>query len=595
MDDREKIRSLSDRNIGASQITEYLSILHGGKENVHFRRRDVTNVIAMDNRKLLGVDVDRTLLHFQKKKEVDSKFFYAVDADEDGFVKHIFWVDGRSRRAYLEFGDVVTFDTTYNTNKYCMPLAPFIGVNHHRQSIFFGMALLRAESTTNFCWLFETWLKAMYGKHPKSIITDQDGAMKKAINIIFPNTVHRCCPWYVMRKARGKLGLLYGKHPKFVDELGSVINCSLTISEFENAWAVMIDKYKVNNNKHLNNMFEKRADWAPVYFREIFFVEMSTSQRSESMNALLKLWVNAHTSIYKFVCSIDNIWQAEGDQDFITMNENPQLWFKFQLELDARQVYTRNVFSVFKQLLQDRCLGILIEKERDTLYEVRIDSNPDFKHWKPVSYIVNVNKEAELFSCNCKGFEFQGLLCPHALKVMWLHGIQHLPSHYVLKRWCKDANAGVKRPLNERSHDVGNSVAMQMFRALTLSDQFDFLVDLASKDADSFNLAEAQLKELVSQVKTLHNSSNQEQDLAASNEVLAMAVDVEDGLHEERGNQIFHDPPTSQCKGRKKKPARWKIPAEKLPIKGRTCGYCGLVAKHNSRTCPKVLSMLVFS
>ncbi|KAJ3698743.1 hypothetical protein LUZ61_002448 [Rhynchospora tenuis] len=450
MEDRDTIKNLSDQNIGPSKILEYLSVLHGGKDNVHFRRKDVSNVITTDNRKLLGKDVDSTLLHFQRKQDSDPEFFYAIDADEDGFVKHIFWADGRSRRAYLEFGDVVTFDTTYNTNKYSMPLAPFIGVNHHRQSIFFGMALLRSENAANFCWLFETWLKAMYGKHPKAIITDQDLAMKKAINIVFPNTVHRSCQWHVMRKAREQLGSLYGKKPTFAEELGWVINGSLTVSEFENAWAAMIDKHKVQSNKHLNNMFKKRADWAPAYFRGVFFAEMTTSQRSESMNALFKLWVNAHTSIYKFVCSIDhiieNIWATEGDEDLLSMNENPQLWSKFPFELDAREVYTRKVYSVFKQLLQDSCLGIAEERERGTLYEVKIDKNPDFKHWRPVSYLVKVDKEAMLFSCNCNGFEFQGLLCPHAMKVMWILGMQQLPSHYILKRWCKNANVGVKRP-----------------------------------------------------------------------------------------------------------------------------------------------------
>ncbi|KAJ1685819.1 hypothetical protein LUZ63_017209 [Rhynchospora breviuscula] len=271
IEDIEIIRKLSDQNIGPSKIAEYLATLHGGKKRVLFRTKDVSNVIATDNRKLLGVDVDRTLLHFQKKQEVDEEFFYAIDADEDGFVRHIFWADGRARRAYLEFGDVVTFDTTYNTNKYSMPLAPFIGVNHHRQSIFFGMALLRSENTSNFCWLFETWLKAMYGKHPKVIITDQDPAMRKAIKIVFPNAIHRCCQWHVMRKAREKLGSLYGRMPTgmpngmptFGDELGRVINCSLTVPEFEDAWAAMLDNYKLKDNKHLKNMFEQREEWVP--------------------------------------------------------------------------------------------------------------------------------------------------------------------------------------------------------------------------------------------------------------------------------------------------------------------------------------------
>ncbi|KAJ1696797.1 hypothetical protein LUZ63_005309 [Rhynchospora breviuscula] len=410
MQDIEIIRSLSDQNVGPSKIAEYLAQLHGGKRRALFRPKDVSNVIATDNKKLIGVDIDRTLLFFQRKQADDPEFFYSIDADEDGFVKHIFWADGRARRAYLEFGDVVTFDTTYNTNKYSMPLAPFIGVNHHRQSIFFGMALVRSENTENFCWLFETWLKAMYE------------------------------------------------------------------------------------------------------------------------------------------------------------------------------------FSVFKELLKDSCLGIVKEIERDEIYEVEIKNNPDFKHWVPVSYLVKVDKEAELYSCNCKGFEFDGLLCPHAMKVMWIHGIQHLPSHYILKRWCRDANANVKRPMNERSKDAGNSLALQMFRATTLKAQFSHLVDLASKDAKSFNLVEGKLSELINKLEPLQlEDMSKKPECRASNEepVMVMTVDEEEDVPE--NSVVLRDPPISRCKGRKKRPLRWKPAVEKAPIKGRTCSYCGIMAKHNIRTCPKKL------
>lgn len=79
--------------------------------------------------------------------------------------------------AYQHFSDVVSFNTTYCTNKYSMPFAPFVGINHHKQSIFFGCALLRNGSANTFCWLFQTWLKAMFYGHLGAIITDQDPTM----------------------------------------------------------------------------------------------------------------------------------------------------------------------------------------------------------------------------------------------------------------------------------------------------------------------------------------------------------------------------------------------------------------------------------
>ena len=81
---------------------------------------------------------------------------------------------------------MVTFDTMYLVNKYNMPFAPFVRVNHHGQSILLGCGLISGENTDTFRWLFESWLICMSGVPPNAIITDQDNAMKKAIEIVFP-------------------------------------------------------------------------------------------------------------------------------------------------------------------------------------------------------------------------------------------------------------------------------------------------------------------------------------------------------------------------------------------------------------------------
>jgi MULE transposase domain len=71
------------------------------------------------------------------------------------------------------------------------------------------MTLLRCEDAQNFYWLFQKWLEAIYGKHPRAIITDQNPIIKKAIELTFPNIVHRCCQWHIMRRAREHFGSLY--------------------------------------------------------------------------------------------------------------------------------------------------------------------------------------------------------------------------------------------------------------------------------------------------------------------------------------------------------------------------------------------------
>ena len=61
-----------------------------------------------------------------------------MDLDEEGCLKNVFWADARNKVAFREFGDVVTFNTTYLINKYGIPFVAFVGVNHHEQSVLLG-------------------------------------------------------------------------------------------------------------------------------------------------------------------------------------------------------------------------------------------------------------------------------------------------------------------------------------------------------------------------------------------------------------------------------------------------------------------------
>jgi hypothetical protein len=103
---------------------------------------------------------------------VNSSFLYDYEPDDAGKLKCVFWADGICRKNYSLFGDVISFDTTYSTNKYSMIFAPFASINHHWQSITFGAALLRHEKEESFGWLFQSFLKAMGEHKPVAIITD---------------------------------------------------------------------------------------------------------------------------------------------------------------------------------------------------------------------------------------------------------------------------------------------------------------------------------------------------------------------------------------------------------------------------------------
>jgi zinc finger SWIM domain-containing protein 3 len=81
-----------------------------------------------------------------------------------------------------------------------------VNTNHHKQTIIFGAALIFNESIPSFIWLFESFLKAMSRKHPKTIFSDQDAALAGAIAYVFPNTSHRLCLWHIYLNVAKHLG-----------------------------------------------------------------------------------------------------------------------------------------------------------------------------------------------------------------------------------------------------------------------------------------------------------------------------------------------------------------------------------------------------
>ncbi|XP_041011383.1 protein FAR1-RELATED SEQUENCE 4-like [Juglans microcarpa x Juglans regia] len=83
-------------------------------------------------------------------KNFNSLVVEAGDMDSDYRLKNVFWANVRRRASYKYFGDVITFDTTYKTNRYGMPFAPFVGVNHHGQSILLGAGLISSKNTETF-------------------------------------------------------------------------------------------------------------------------------------------------------------------------------------------------------------------------------------------------------------------------------------------------------------------------------------------------------------------------------------------------------------------------------------------------------------
>ncbi|XP_042423533.1 protein FAR-RED IMPAIRED RESPONSE 1-like [Zingiber officinale] len=324
----------------------------GGYENLPFDERKCRNYVAEARRLRLGNgDAEALNNYFCRMQSRNSNFFYVIDVDEDSRIRNIFWADARSRVPYDSFSDVITFDTTYLTNSYDMPFAPFVGVNHHGESILLGCGLISKEDSETFIWLFKSWLTCMRGRAPRAIITDQCKAMEITILEVFPDLHHRLCLWHIMKKLPAKFSS-HVNYKLIKRNLKNIVYNSMTSEECDSNWKKLIEDFNLEKNDWLNSLYEIRHKWMPVYVKDKFWAGMSTSQRSESMNAFFDDYVHLKITLKQFIEQYDNALKSkiekEDNSDFASFNSIIPVISGNPIEKQFQSVYTNKIFKLFQ-------------------------------------------------------------------------------------------------------------------------------------------------------------------------------------------------------------------------------------------------------
>ncbi|XP_057493375.1 protein FAR1-RELATED SEQUENCE 5-like isoform X2 [Actinidia eriantha] len=482
---------------------DLLQIEAGGRDKLPYLNKDCRNYLDKQRRlRLVEGDAEAMHRYFMKMKADNSNFFFAMDLDDKGRLRNVFWADARSRAACKEFGDVVAFDTTYLVNKHDMPFAPFVGVNHHGQSTLLGCGLISKEDTESFSWLFKTWMTCMWGCAPKAIITDQCMAMRNAIENVFPNTRHRWCIWHIMKKVPEKFSG-YHAYQKISWSMRAAVYDSLTIEQFENAWAGFIKKYELESNTWLEGLYSERKRWVPAYLKDVFWAGMSSTQRSEGMNAYFDGYIHSKTTLKQFVEQYENALASKVESENL---EDVKSWSTYipcitkgELEKQFQSVYTHAKVKEFQEQFVGK-LDCLCSKtkEDDIVSEYEVKQSITFgereeAYMKEVSFIVNFNAKTNEAHCNCQLFEFRGMVCTHQLMVWHQMGIQRVPDKYVLRRWCKN----VKRVHTKvRICYDKSSRSIEARRHDNMCNLFNDVADLAEESQEKCDMVMTRVREL---------------------------------------------------------------------------------------------------
>ena len=115
----------------------------------------------------------------------------------------------------------------------------------------------------------------------------------------------------------------------------------------------MVNQFDLHENDWLSGLFENRSRWVPCFLKTTFRAGMSTTQRSESINAFFDGYVHSKTSLKQFVeqyeralrCKVEKEFQA----DFKSFSQMVPCATKYAIEKQFQEVYTISKFREFQE------------------------------------------------------------------------------------------------------------------------------------------------------------------------------------------------------------------------------------------------------
>ncbi|VFQ95890.1 unnamed protein product [Cuscuta campestris] len=425
-------------NIGPMKSYRLFKESVGGYDNVGATAIDFKNFKRDLKAYIAGADAQMLIDKLFRKKQTCSAFHFDYDVDESDQLTRVFWCDPIARKKYAMFGDVISFDVTFNTNRYKMVFTPFTGVDNHRRCVTFVAGLLRREDVPSYTWLFNRFLDAM-GHAPQCIITDQDAYMAIAIPEVFPKTIHRLCMWHITNKITAKVDNELAKDQVFLRRLNSVIwNHYLEPKEWEKQWHEVLVDYELESNSWFCNLFAIRTSWIPVYFRDLFMIGLlRTTSRSESENSFFGDFKNNYFTLVEFYMQFESAMDSQrhktADLDSDSEACIPVYKTPLAIEKHASFFYTLTIFYEVQPEICASCFScsvLQVDKKEHTLSYVVQDS-------RGMDFNVEHSTLDDSFSCTCKYWQRIGLLCRHIFLLFKVLKIKMIPERYITNRWCK--------------------------------------------------------------------------------------------------------------------------------------------------------------
>ncbi|KAL6537846.1 hypothetical protein OROMI_025489 [Orobanche minor] len=186
-----------------------------------------------------------------------------------------------------------------------------------------------------------------------------------------------------------------------------------------------------------------RYRWVPAFVKDCFWAGMSTTQRSESMNAFFDGFVHSKTTLKEFVEQYENAFRKKAEielvADYRSCHTVIPLISQFEFEKQFQLVYTSEKFKEVQSETARKMECIVTSlKECGIMTEFDVEQYVSVgDNHRHVEFRVRANESWDEVKCNCQLFEFIGILCRHIFSAMTYKKIYHVSDKYILGRWSK--------------------------------------------------------------------------------------------------------------------------------------------------------------
>ena len=334
---------------------------------------------------------------------------------------------------YKCYGDIVIIDSTYSVNRYKLPVTILSGFTHTGRICIFGVAIINEETKDTFEWILNQFF-AVHGDHPKIIVSDHDLALESVLDSKFPNITHVLCSWHMSQSFNKNFGYLNSMSLNSLKlKLMNLISLEKK-EEFETIYKEAIkifENRKLNKSKaYLERMYQCKEKWSRANFKGDFSGGIHTTSRAESINSLIKKYVNSNCEISDFIKFLQDFEKKSIVEQY--KEEAAQNYITHPLIIELQKKIFGNIFDKHLEqftLSHNYTIKFLRQTPNKITYEAKSTNAKSHNKFREVSVL---NKE---YDCNCETFTRDGFICRHIFSLSIVNQDKNLDKFNINSRW----------------------------------------------------------------------------------------------------------------------------------------------------------------